>query len=435
MRLSSVGASALSALPIVILTAGLFLFIRLRGFFLFHPKKVWGSLGGRTENGNSPFRVLTVSLAGTLGVGNIVGVAVALMLGGPGAVFWMWVSAFLSMAIKYAEIVLAMRYRHREPDGSYCGGPMYYMKEGVGGAPGRILAGLFCGVGLAASFTLGNVVQINAAAEAVTRVLPVSKTAFGILCALVCAWLVTGGFRKIADVTAVLIPVACGVYFILCFFVLIRQAGEIPAVFAQIFHDAFSPAAGGGGLLGFFTSAAVRHGTAKGTFSHEAGSGTSPMSHAQSAEACAAKQGLYGILEVFFDTIVICTLTALVLLLSGVAPESAASGMDLVLTAFGRFFGRAADRIFACFMTVFALSTVVCYSYYGTCFLRYFTNKKTAKAVYLILYSFITWPGAVLSPGFLWRLTDLGVVAMTTVNLIAVLFLSREVREETKALL
>ncbi|MBQ0009536.1 MAG: amino acid carrier protein [Ruminococcus sp.] len=435
MLLSSVSRTALSVLPIVILTAGFFLLIRLRAFFLLHPKKTWGSLGGGAGNGNSPFRVLMVSLAGTLGVGNIVGVAVALMLGGPGAIFWMWVSAFLSMGIKYAEIVLAMRYRHREPDGSYRGGPMYYMKEGVGGAPGEFLSGLFCGVGLVSSFSLGNVIQVNAASEAVTRVLPISKTVFGILCALVCAVLVMGGFRKIANVTAVLIPAACAVYFLLCFFVLIRRASDIPAVFVRIFHDAVTPDAGRGGVLGFLTSAAVRHGTAKGTFSHEAGSGTSPMSHAQSAEPCAAKQGLYGILEVFFDTIVICTLTALVLLLSGIAPESANGGMDYVLSAFGRFFGRAADWIFAGFMTVFALSTVVCYSYYGTCFLRFFTKNKTAEAVYLILYSLITWPGAVASPGILWTLTDLGVVAMTTVNLIAVLFLSREVREETKALL
>lgn len=435
MILRLVGEKALSVLPGVILTVGIFLIVRLRAFFLLHPKKVWGSLGKKTGEGHSPFRVLTVSLAGTLGVGNIVGVAVALMLGGPGAIFWMWVSAFLSMGIKYAEIVLAMRYRRREPDGSYHGGPMYYMKDGVGGIPGKMLAGLFCTVGLASSFSLGNVIQISAASEAVTRVLPISKTTFGILCALVCAFLVMGGFKKIADLTSVLIPAACGVYFILCFFVLIRRVGEIPAVFVRIFHDAVTPDAGRGGILGFLTSAAVRHGTAKGTFSHEAGSGTSPMSHAQSAEACAAKQGLFGILEVFFDTIVICTLTALVLLLSGVAPESADGGMDYVLSAFGRFFGRAADWIFAGFMTVFALSTVVCYSYYGTCFLHFFTNKKTAETVYLFLYSFITWPGATISQGILWQLTDLGVVAMTTVNLIAVVLLSREVREETNALL
>ena len=427
--LSKINACLLTVLPIIIFAAGIFVLIRLRFFFVAHPFATFRGMlaGGAGEN--SPLRVLSVSLAGTLGVGNIVGVAVAISLGGIGSVFWMWISALVSMVLKYAEIVLAMRYRSYS-EGGCKGGPMYYMARGIGGRLGRVLATVFCGVGVLASFCLGNIVQVSAAADSAERTFGLPKIIYGIIFAVLCALVIFGGFKKISSFTVVVMPLVCLIYIVLAMRIILLNLGSLPRIFSDIMQAAFTPVSGVSGIFGYLISGAVRHGTAKGTFSHEAGSGTAPMSHAQSSEQSAAKQGLYGIFEVFFDTIVICTMTALVIIISGFADISLGS-MDIVISAFEKYYGAFSGYIFTFSMAIFAFSTVICWSYYGQCMLGYFTEKKAPVAVYLALYCLCAVAGAVMRQGLIWELADLAVAVMTSINLASVLMLTDEVALET----
>ena len=432
--LSNLNACLLTILPIIILAAGIFMLFRLKGFFIVRPKSTYrGMLSGGTGE-NSPLRVLSVSLAGTIGVGNIVGVAVAISLGGIGSVFWMWISAFASMVLKYAEIVLAMRYRSFSADGSCRGGPMYYMTRGIGGKLGKALAAIFCGVGALASFCLGNIVQVSAASDAAERTFGLPKIIYGIVFALLCALVIFGGFRKISSFTVVVMPIVCLLYIVLAMRIILMNIGSLPRIFADIMREAFTPESGVGGIFGYLISSAMRHGTAKGTFSHEAGSGTAPMSHAQSSEKSAAKQGLYGIFEVFFDTIVICTMTALVIIIAGFA-ESNAGSMDIVISAFEKYYGTFSGYIFTFSMAIFAFSTVICWSYYGRCFIEYFTSKKAPVTIYLALYCLCVVAGSVMRQGLIWELADLAVAVMTSINLASVMMLWKEVALETSVFL
>lgn len=432
--LSSLNAVLLTALPVVVFAAGIYMLFRLKFFFFAHPLRTFKGMFSGGTGENSPFRVLSVSLAGTIGVGNIVGVAVAISLGGIGSVFWMWVSAFVSMVLKYAEIALAMRYRSFSADGSCRGGPMYYMTRGVGGKTGRILAAVFCGVGIPASFFLGNIVQVSAASDAAKRAFGIPKSVYGIVFALLCAVVIFGGFKKISSFTVVAMPLFCFVYIALSAYIMLKNIGMLPRVISDITEAAFTPESGASGIIGFISGAAVRHGTAKGTFSHEAGSGTAPMSHAQSSEKSAAKQGLYGIFEVFFDTIVICTMTAFVIIIAGFS-ESKAGSMDIVISAFAKYFGDFSGYIFSASMAVFAFSTVICWSYYGKCFIEYFTKNKSAAKIYLALYCACAAAGSVMQQGLIWELADFAVAVMTSLNLAAVLMLSSDVKRETEVFL
>ena len=222
-----------------------------------------------------------------------------------------------------------------------------------------------------ASFCLGNIVQVSAAADSAKRTFGLPKIIYGIIFAVLCALVIFGGFKKISSFTVVVMPLVCLIYIVLAMRIILLNLGSLPRIFSDIMQAAFTPASGASGIFGYLISGAVRHGTAKGTFSHEAGSGTAPMSHAQSAEQSAAKQGLYGIFEVFFDTIVICTMTALVIIISGFADSSLGS-MDIVISAFEKYYGAFSGYIFTFSMAIFAFSTVICWSYYGQCMLGYF---------------------------------------------------------------
>lgn len=420
-------------LPILLVVCGGFLTVYLRGFYLLHPIKTVRRMLAKEGGGTvSPFRALSVSLAGTLGVGNIVGVAVAVTLGGAGAVFWMWISALLSMILKYAEIVLAMRYR-TERWGHICGGPMYYMKKGVDGKLGKGLAGVFSFLGIVSSFAMGDIVQMNAASEAAHATFRIPKLFFGIMIALVCAVVIFGGFRGISRVTAVVIPLASLLYLYLSIFAVICDGDRIPFVMREIFEGAFSGTAACGGVLGMLLSGAVRHGVAKGSFSHEAGCGTAPMAHAESDVKIAAKQGLLGIFEVFFDTIVMCTLTGLVLLLARDGDFITDNGMLLVIYSFSRYYGKSAAYLISGSILVFAFATVICWAHYGMTCLAYFTRSPRARAVYLSLYCAVCVVGAVIDERQAWTIADLAVALMTTINLSSVMMLCKDVREETEA--
>ena len=420
-------------LPLVIFAAGIYFTKYLGGFYLIRPARTLHLLFAKEKKGGvSPLRALSVSLAGTLGVGNIVGVAVAIVMGGAGALFWMWISAFFSMILKYAEIVLAMRYQ-TEKNGKKAGGPMYYMKKGIGGVTGRLLAALFALLSVVSAFSMGSFVQMKAASDAAAETFLFPAPLFGVLAGVLCAVLLFGGYEKIARFTAVMIPILSAVYLFMGVRIVILEWARIPMLLREIAREAFSFSAASGGLFGFLFSGALRHGVAKGSFSHEAGCGTAPMAHAGADTRIPAKQGLLGIFEVFFDTIVLCSLTGLVILLARDGDFVTGNGMHLVIYSFAAYYGKSASYIISISVILFAFATVVCWGYYGKAALRYFTSSPVLLCIYDLIYCVAAVFGAVLSESAVWELSDITVAVMTVLNLSAVFFLRREIREETEA--
>ena len=414
-------------LPIVILISGGFFLFYLKGFFLRRPIATLRAMFSREKGAaHSPLFELSLSLAGTLGVGNIAGVAVALAVGGAGALFWMWISALLSMILKYAEIVLGLRYRKAE-NGEFLSSPMLYMKKGVGGKLGRC----FAAVGLFSAFSMGNTVQMNAAAEAMASAFQVPHVLSGIIFGVICGWILLSGARGASRVTAIIVPIMSAVYLFLSLRIVCLEWERLPSIFGMIFTDAFSADSAFGGALGFLFSEGMRQGVAKGAFTHEAGAGTAPMAHGGAETRLPARQGLFGIFEVFFDTIVLCTLTGLVILLACGEKFITDNGMLLAIYAFSRYYGKRAAYFISISIAVFAFASIVCWGYYGSRCLAEFTASARAKKIYLALYGVTCVIASVMREGILWAASDITVALMTAVNLAAVLWLKREVREET----
>ena len=427
--ISDIGAGVL--LPLFILFSGMYLTKYLGGFYLLHPIRTLRLMLSREGAGkSSPFRALSVSLAGTLGVGNIVGVAVAIVLGGAGALFWMWISAFFSMILKYAEIVLGMRYKRYENSGKM-GGPMFYMRDGMGGRLGRVFSVVFSALGLFSAFSMGNMVQMNAASSAMSSAFSVRPVAFGVISAVCCAFLLFGGFHGISRVTSVWIPILSAVYLLMSVRVIFLEWERIPSLFLMIVEDAFSPGSASGGIIGFFLTGAIRQGVTKGAFSHEAGCGTAPMAHAGADTKIPAKQGVLGLFEVFFDTILLCTLTGLVILLASDGELVTDNGMHLVIYSFARYYGKYAAYFISVSIVLFAFATVICWGYYGKVCLAYLIRSEKAGKFYDIAYSAVSVLAAVMSESAVWGLSDMTVALMTVLNLIAVLWLRNDIKEET----
>ncbi len=427
--LGDIGAGVM--LPVFILLAGVYFTNYLGSFYLLHPIKTVRLMLSKEGAGKiSPLRALSVSLAGTLGVGNIVGVAVAIAVGGAGSLFWMWISAFFSMILKYAEIVLALHYK-KEKNGEIFGGPMYYMRDGIGGKLGKALAIIFSALGLFSAFSMGNMVQMNAASEAVTSAFVFSPLVFGVVSAVVIGLLLYRGFQGISRVTSVLIPILSVLYLFMSCRVIVLECARIPALLWEIVTDAFSVSSASGGILGFLLTGALRQGVAKGSFSHEAGCGTAPMAHAGADTKIPAKQGLLGIFEVFFDTILLCTLTGFVILLACDGELVTENGMYLVIYSFARYYGKAAVWFIGISIIFFAFATVICWGYYGKVCLLYLTHSQAAQRAYDILYPAVAILGAVMSESSVWALSDVTVALMTVLNLTAVFWLRHDVRDET----
>ncbi len=427
--LGDIGAGVM--LPAFILISGVYFTKYLGSFYLLHPIKTVRLMLSKEGAGKiSPLRALSVSLAGTLGVGNIVGVAVAIALGGAGSLFWMWISAFFSMILKYAEIVLALHYK-KEKNGEFFGGPMYYMRDGVGGKLGNTLAIIFSALGLFSAFSMGNMVQMNAASGAVSSAFAFSPLLFGIVSAVILGFLLYRGFHGISRVTSVLIPILSVLYLVMSCRVIMLEYAKIPALLYEIVKDAFSVSSASGGILGFLLTGALRQGVAKGSFSHEAGCGTAPMAHAGADTKIPAKQGLLGIFEVFFDTILLCTLTGFVILLASDGELITGNGMHLVIYSFARYYGKAAVWFIGISIILFAVATVVCWGYYGKVCLLYLTRSQTAQRAYDILYPAVAVLGAVMSESFVWALSDVTIALMTVLNLTAVFWLRENIRKET----
>lgn len=413
-------------LPLLLCGAGIYFLFAVGGKILRHPRRALGAIRGK-----SAARALAVALAGTLGVGNIAGVATAIVLGGAGAVFWMWVSALLAMLLKYAEIVLALRTRRYDASGRAHGGAMLYIKEGFGARLGKFLAVAFAVLCLLCSLTLGGVIQSAAAAEAVSGVFGIPSLAVGAGMGVLCAWIIARGSAKVERACTVLVPFVCVLFSVASIAVLILRREAIPDALAAIFKGAFTWQSGGAGVLGFLTSRSLRYGVARGLVSNEAGCGTAPIAHAAAETKSPAAQGVWGMIEVFVDTILLCTMTALVILVSGV-PLVGEGGVTLAIRAFGAVLGQVAAPTLSISVLIFAFATVLCWSHYGAECLTYLTGKPRAVKWMIPAVVISSVIGALAAPALLWELTDAIIALMAILNISALLVSRRAVIAETR---
>jgi len=402
----------------------------------------------------TPFQAVTTALAATVGTGNIAGVTGAIAVGGPGAVFWMWISALFGMVTKYSEVILAVRFRERNAKGDWVGGPMYYIRNGLG-AKWNWLAVLFSLLGALAAFGIGNMTQVNTIAGAINnaidafggntaavsfnmfgQVIPVSSLIIGGIVAFIVALVLFGGVKRIGSVTEKMVPVMAAIYIICALCVVFTNLGSVGKVFAMIFQGAFNAEAALGGAFGITIMTTIQKGVGRGVFSNEAGLGSAPIAHAATSETDPVKQGLYGIFEVFMDTIVICTLTALTLLCGVEAGVDIAwgqsAGAELISASFATVFGaKAGALIVAMGIGLFALTTILSWSLYGTrCFEFLFKGKGVG--VFQTVFVFVVVIGATLKLDLVWNIADTLNGFMAIPNLIALLGLSGVVIKLTK---
>lgn len=417
------------ALLATVLLSGIYCTLRLGLPFLLHPFRVVRDLL-RPVDGKprlSSVKALTVALAGTLGVGNIAGVASAITAGGPGAVFWMWIGALVSMLVKYAEVVLAIRYRKSEQSG-FIGGAMYYF-----GRPW--MASLFAVFCLVASFALGNLMQAETVARSAKEAFGLSPLLCGILLALILYFAICRGFSRISTVTLCLVPLMSGIYVLLCLYAIGSEIAALPGVIARIFRSAFSPSAALGGAGGLILARVIRAGISRGLITHEAGCGTAPMAHAGADTDSAVRQGFWGIFEVFADTILLCSLTAFVILLHQ-DRFPGLSGMALVNAAFGVSLGRWAAPLMAILIFCFAVATMIGWSHYGQTCLNYLTRDCNRRAIYkklyALAYSLMGLFGALMASDLMWLLADYSVALMTLLHLPCLLSKLSEVAAATR---
>ena len=378
----------------------------------------------------SPFQAVTTALAGTVGTGNIAGVTGAIFVGGPGAAFWMWVSAFFGMCTKYAEIALAMKYRVADEKGAYRGGPMYYIERGLG-KNWKFLAVIFAILGGLASFGIGNIAQSSEIAGAMSGLFHVDPMITGVVLAVVVAVVVLGGVKRIGQVTSYLVPFMAIFYILAGLTVILLRIAQLPAAFGTIFASAFSFEAVGGGVFGYAIMVAMKQGFARGVFSNEAGLGSAPIAHAASSTEEPAEQAIWGVFEVFVDTIVICTITSLAVVLSGLelgaeALSAYASKGAAAVAAFNSILpGTLGGTIIQVSLLFFALSTILSWSYYGERCWGYLSgNNKTVGLIYKAVFVLMCIVGATGSGTLMWDIADTLNGMMAIPNLVALLALS-----------
>ena len=420
--------------PIFLLLLGAFYCFKLRFFHFLHPIKVAKALFCK-ETGASSLKALALALAGTLGVGNMVGVASAIVLGGFGAVFWMWVSAFLAMILKYAEIVLAMRYRRFDANGRPYGSAMYYIEECFGKKRvGRVVAAVFAVFCLLNSISMGSMIQVNAASSAIESVFGVPAVAVGALISVIALWSMLKGARGIMSVTEKLVPFMTLGFVILSVAVIAVYPRDAARAFVLIFENAFSFESVGGGVLGFIFSRSLRFGAMRGILSNEAGCGTAPTAHASCECSEPARQGVFGIFEVFVDTILLCTLTALVIIIGyGGELPAGDSYMEITLGAYSSLLGNAAGYFIAFSVLLFGLATVLCWGYYGVSSAEYLAGNGKRSRAFIFVYAASVVLGSVLASDVIWESADLAIGVMSVINLTALFIMSDEVKRETVA--
>lgn len=446
---------------ILLVGTGIYLTWRL-GFIQFSKfgytmKSTLGALFRREDAGSgeiTPFQAVTTALAATVGTGNIAGVTGAIVVGGPGAVFWMWLSAIFGMATKYSEVVLAVRFRERNARGDYVGGPMYYIRNGMGKG-WTWLAMLFCILAAIAAIGTGNMTQINTIVTSVNATIDafggntgasavnicgvsftVSSLAVGLLTALIVSMVLFGGVKRIGSVTERLVPSMALLFVGCCLTVVIVNRQYVGELFGMIFRGAFCPEAALGGAFGISILRTVQKGVGRGVFSNEAGLGSAPMAHAATSETNPVKQGLFGIFEVFMSTVVICTLTALTLLCGykcGVPIAwGQAAGAEPIIASFATVFGqRLGSLIVTVCITLFALSTILSWALYGSRSFEFLFGQRFG-AIYQIFYVAAVIVGAVMRLDTVWSIADTFNGFMAVPNLIALLALSGVVAQLTR---
>jgi AGCS family alanine or glycine:cation symporter len=375
------------------------------------------------------FQAVSTALAATVGTGNIAGVATAIALGGPGAVFWMWLAAIMGMTTKFAEVVLAVNYREKTEDGRFVGGPMYYITNGLGKS-WKWLAVLFAFFGTFASFGIGCMVQSNSVALSAESTFGIPVLATGIVLAILTAVVIVGGIKRIGAFTEKLVPFMAALYILGGLWLLISNAAKIPAAFAMIFSNAFTGTAAVGGFAGTVMMQAIRFGIARGIFTNEAGLGSAPIAHAAATTDHPVRQGLWGVFEVFTDTIVICSITALSILVTGVW-ETGESGAVLSAMAFDTGIPVVGRFIVSIGLILFAYSTILGWEYYGERCLEYLAGTKPI-IVYRLLWVVAVVVGAIGGLEFMWDLADTLNGLMAFPNLVGVLILSPVVFKLTR---
>ncbi|PCH84124.1 MAG: sodium:alanine symporter family protein [Piscirickettsiaceae bacterium] len=411
----------------LLLGTGLYLMIGL--FFL--PLRqlpnafslLWrGRKSNELDNGEiSPFSALMTSLAATIGTGNIAGVATAIFLGGPGAIFWMWMTALVGMATKYAEAVLAVNYREVDENGAYVGGPMYYIKNGLG-ENWHWLAFAFSGFGAVAAFGIGNTIQANSVADALSSTLNIPAWLTGVVMAVIVYIVLIGGIKRIGSVASKLVPFMGIAYVAGAGIIIVQRLDSVPTALQLIVNDAFTGTAAAGGFAGAGIMAAIRFGVARGVFSNEAGLGTAPIAHAAAKTNNPVQQGKIAMLGTFIDTIIICTMTALVIILTG-SWTSGETGAALSAHAFSMGLPGYGGYVVSFGLAIFALTTLLGWSYYGERCAEYIFGVKVIPW-YRIAWVLAIPVGAIMDLEFLWLLADVLNGLMAIPNLIALLLLS-----------
>lgn len=433
---------------ICIIGVGLYLSIRTRFLqirkFPYAMKVTLGRMMKKKEASDgalTPFQAVCTALAATVGTGNVAGVAGAIAIGGPGAVFWMWISALLGMGTKFAEVTLAVHFRETNAQGDLVGGPMYYIKNGLD-KKWHFLAYFFAAFGVLAVFGTGNATQVNTITTAIDSALSsfnalpadavkLVNLIIGVALAIIIALILIGGIKRIGNVTSKLVPFMAIMYIVLALGVIFFHIKSVPAVFASIIEGAFNPASVTGGVVGsFFMS--MKKGVSRGIFSNEAGLGTGSIAHACADTKKPVKQGFFGIFEVFVDTIIICTMTALVILCSGVPVNyGEAAGAELTISGFTAVYGNWVSVFTAVAMCCFAFSTIIGWGLYGTRCIEFLFGSRSNKP-FMVLYSLTAIVGATMNLGLMWSIAETFNGLMVIPNLIAVFLLSGVVVKMTK---
>ncbi len=418
------------SLPFVIMIIGTFLLFKYGAFIFLKPKTIVSVLTKKSDKkGISPIKSAMMALASTIGVGNIVGVATAIFSGGPGAVFWLTVSAFAAMSLKYGEVVLAMKYR-TEKDGEFRGGAMYYMRDRLNN---KRLSCIFAFLCIINAFAVGNMVQVKAVSETFSGLYNTDPIVLGAVGAAVVFFSIRKGTVRISKITSKIIPAITLVYIVLSMYVIIKNYTSVPTVIGKIIEGAFEPKALFGGVGGYTVMSALRYGVARGIMSNEAGSGTSPIAHAKSNLKSPAEQGFWGIFEVFADTVIMCNLTAFVILFSfdELVIEKGLNAMSLVLGSYGKYAGDLSGQIIAFSVLFFAFATVISQGFYGSECVLYLTDKRSMMNLYYVLFSLAVVYGSVAGDGLIWSITDLNISLMTVINSFCILALSGEIKNIT----
>ena len=425
-------SSFLWGIPLLILIVGTGIYLTIRVGFLqvrLLPaalKLVFSKNHDKSAEGDiSQFQALTTALAATVGTGNIIGVATAVVLGGPGAIFWMWFSAFFGMVTKYSEAILAVRFRVKDANGRMAGGPMYYLEHGL---KQKWLAVLFAIFGAIAAFGIGNGTQSNSVAGIVDSTFGIDTWITGIILTIFTALVILGGIKSIGNVTAIFVPVMALFYLLAGLIVMVTNITAIPDAFATIFKMAFTGEAATGGAIG----AAIRYGIARGVFSNEAGLGSAPIAAAAAKTDLPGRQALVSMTQVFLDTFLICSITGITIVMSGLYTDKSLPANELTSAAFGHFLGDWGPIVVAIGLIFFASSTIFGWAYYGEKCFQYLFKNPSLLIVYRIAFVIMVFIGSVVSLDLIWTFSDITNALMAIPNLIGLLGLSGVVVYETK---